>query len=152
MEIVVVGFVSDYLALGKTRLLLRLNIDRYWSAAIGLVAMADIILSLAISFGIIVLFGLVVTLPSSMNMATQTFTMANMINIWVPLLLSTLFTSIWTILILISITAIKVLAPSHRFITWFFDVDKHPVQAIGIVAGTLVIVPSLIWSLMWAVI
>jgi len=51
---------------------------------------------------------------------------------------STLFTSIWTILILLSTAVLKLLAPIHRFTAWFFDVDHHPVKAIGIVAGALV--------------
>jgi hypothetical protein len=65
--------------------------------------------------------------------------------------LSTLFTSIWTILILLSTTALKFLAPVHRFTSWFFDVDKHPVQAIGIVSGGLVIIGSMIWTVLRAI-
>jgi hypothetical protein len=64
---------------------------------------------------------------------------------------STLFTSVWTILILLSTTVLKLLAPVHRFTAWFFDVEKHPVQAIGIVAGALVMIGSLIWTVLRAV-
>jgi hypothetical protein len=64
----------------------------------------------------------------------------------------TLMTSIWTILIVLATTALKLLAPVHRFTAWFFDVEKHPVQAIGIVAGALVMLGSLIWSVLRAVI
>lgn len=67
-------------------------------------------------------------------------------------LASTLFTSVWTILILLSTTVLKLLAPLHRFTAWFFDVEKHPVQAIGIVAGALVMIGSLIWTVLRAVI
>ena len=35
---------------------------------------------------------------------------------------TTLFTSIWTILILLSTAALKLLAPIHQFTAWFFDV------------------------------
>jgi hypothetical protein len=68
------------------------------------------------------------------------------------LFLSTLFTCIWTVLILLSTTALKLLAPAHRFTTWFFDVGKHPVQAIGIVAGALVMIGSLIWTVLRAIV
>jgi hypothetical protein len=68
------------------------------------------------------------------------------------LFLSTLFTSIWTILILISVTVLKLLVPLEVFTTWFFDVNRHPVQAIGIVSGTLVMAGSLIWTLLRSVI
>src|SRR5215471_4477492 len=30
------------------------------------------------------------------------------------------------------------LAPLQRFTIWFFDVDKHPLEAVGIVTGALV--------------
>jgi hypothetical protein len=70
----------------------------------------------------------------------------------IPLLLSTLLTSIWTTLLLLSTTALKLLTPVHRFTAWYFDVEKHPVQAIGIVAGALVIIGSLVWSLVLVVI
>jgi hypothetical protein len=50
---------------------------------------------------------------------------------------STLLTSIWITLILLSTIVLKLLAPIHRFTAWFFDVQKHPVQAIGIIAGAL---------------
>lgn len=38
------------------------------------------------------------------------------------------------------------LAPVQRFTDWFFDVEKHRLQAIGIVAGALVMIGSLISS------
>jgi hypothetical protein len=59
---------------------------------------------------------------------------------------STLFTSVWSILILVSASALKFLAPIDRFTAWFFDVEKHPVQAVGIVAGALVMAGGSIWS------
>ena len=65
---------------------------------------------------------------------------------------STLLTSVWTVLVLVSSTALKLLAPLHRFTAWFFDADKHPLKAIGIVAGALVMIGALIWSVVKAVI
>ena len=43
------------------------------------------------------------------------------------------------------------LAPVQRFTDWLFDVDKHPVQAIGMVVGALVMIGSLVWSFVRAV-
>ena len=51
---------------------------------------------------------------------------------------STLFTSVWLVLVVVSSAILKVLAPVHRITAWFFDVEKHPLQAIGIVAGILI--------------
>jgi hypothetical protein len=42
---------------------------------------------------------------------------------------------------------IKLLVPVQRGATWFFDVEKRPIEAIGIVAGALIILGSLVWSL-----
>jgi hypothetical protein len=57
---------------------------------------------------------------------------------------STLFTSVWLALIVISSTLLKLLAPLHRFTAWFFDVDKHPLKAVGIVTGALVMLGAAI--------
>ena len=65
---------------------------------------------------------------------------------------STLLTSIWITLILLSTIILKLLIPLQRFTAWFFDVEKHPVQAIGIVAAALVMIVSLIWTVLRAVI
>jgi hypothetical protein len=37
---------------------------------------------------------------------------------------------------------IKLLAPLQRFTIWLFDVEQHPLQAVGIVSAFLVIVVS----------
>jgi hypothetical protein len=68
------------------------------------------------------------------------------------ILLATLLTSIWTVLILLSTIALKLLTPLHRFTAWFFDLEEHPVKTIGIVAGVLVMAGSLIWSAVRALI
>jgi hypothetical protein len=72
---------------------------------------------------------------------------------WIgPALLSTLFTSIWTILILVSTTVLKLLAPVQRFTRWFFDVDEHPLRAVGVVSAALVMIGGLVWTVLRAVI
>ena len=66
--------------------------------------------------------------------------------------LSTLFTSIWTALIFLSSIFLKLVAPIHRMTTWFFDVDNHPLEAVGNVAAGLVVAGSLGWSFVRAVV
>jgi uncharacterized protein (DUF697 family) len=65
---------------------------------------------------------------------------------------STLLTSIWTILILLSAAVIKLLSPLQNFTAWLFNVDRHPLQAVGIVSAILVVAGSLIWTVLRAVI
>jgi hypothetical protein len=65
---------------------------------------------------------------------------------YLPVLFSTLFTSIWTILILVSTALLKLLSPVHRATAWFVDLEKRPVQAIGIVSSALIIFGSVIWT------
>jgi hypothetical protein len=62
--------------------------------------------------------------------------------------MSTLFTSIWTILVAVASLVLRLLVPIQTFTAWFFDVERHPVQAIGIIAGGLVIISSLIWKVL----
>jgi hypothetical protein len=66
--------------------------------------------------------------------------------------LSTVFTSVWTILVLLASVALKLLSPIQHLTAWFFDVDKRPLQAIGIVSGALVMLGAGLWSLVrWLV-
>ena len=66
--------------------------------------------------------------------------------------LSTLFTSVWTVLILLSTVVIKPLAPLQRITAWFFDVDVHPIKALGVVSAGLALLTSLIWAALNALI
>ena len=52
--------------------------------------------------------------------------------------ISTLMTSIWATMTLLSGTLLKILEPLRRLVSWFFPVDTHPVRALGVVAGALV--------------
>ena len=73
-------------------------------------------------------------------------------SIYTVQLTSTLLTSVWIFLILLSTTVLKLITPLHQFTSWFFDVEAHPLQAIGVIAGALVVVAALILSLIRAVI
>lgn len=61
---------------------------------------------------------------------------------------STVFTSVWTLLILLSAVAIQIITPIQRFTIYFFDVTHHPLRAIGVVSGTLVMIGSLVWTVL----
>jgi hypothetical protein len=61
-------------------------------------------------------------------------------SVFVP---STMLTSIWVILFLLSSVILGLLAPLEylrRFTLWWFDIDKHPLKAIAKVAATLIVV------------
>jgi hypothetical protein len=64
-----------------------------------------------------------------------------------PRYFSTLFTSVWLTLVVFASAIIKLLAPLHRFTAWFFDVETHPLQAIGMVAGFLVMAGAVVWTI-----
>ncbi len=59
---------------------------------------------------------------------------------------STLLTSVWTLLFLVSSLVVELLAPVEqlrRFTLWWFrDIDKHPLTAIAKVAATLLVVSA----------
>jgi hypothetical protein len=153
--VVEVGVLPDYISLWKTRVLLGAlgRYDRRPSTV--LIVSLDICLSLLISLSIV---------ASASSRTYKDATVEEILKLLHGLLhpadlnaliafpLSTLFTSVWTILILLSTTVLKLLAPIHRFTAWFFDVERHPVQAIGIVTGALVMMGSLIWTVLRAVI
>jgi len=54
--------------------------------------------------------------------------------------------------ILLSTSALKLLVPIRHFTDWLFNVDKQPMNAIGIVAGASLMIGSLIWSLVRVII
>lgn len=65
---------------------------------------------------------------------------------------STLFTSIWMLLVLLSTTILKLLTPLQRFTVWFLDVERHPLKAIGTVSAALVIISAMISTVLRAII
>ena len=158
------SFVPDYVALLKTRAFLRIN----HRLSTLLILCLDLVSSIAIS-GIFILlfftpfilfqFGLfhLSFLPSIFlgvsNPASEfrTLTTPGPPGIYPNALysafyFSTLFTSVWLALIVLSTTLLKFLAPLQRFTIWFFDVQKHPLEAVGIVTGALVMLGAAIWA------
>jgi hypothetical protein len=161
--LVCLGLIPDYFSLGKTRLILRLLEDRRWDGLLPVVVIVDVAFSILISAIALFLFNAilhnyqsiywtyhvmesaVVRLPDLFSVFPMRFTTFEVF------LVSTFFTSVWTILIVLSTAVLKLLAPSQRFTAWFFNVDSHPLQAIGIVAGTLVMAGAIIWVILRAV-
>ncbi len=165
LTFVILSFVPDYLALWKSRFLVSLPISKFEGIFL---VVADVILSLAISSFLVFLYAQVrFGIPPGIHTSIVEYARGiggalinnlggfvgarNHVPLVGPMYVSTLFTSIWTILILLSTTVLKLLVPVHRFTAWFFDVERHPVQAIGIVAGALVMIGSLIWTVLRAV-
>jgi hypothetical protein len=158
------GFPSDYLSLWKTRILLR-RINQSIKGMI-FVPVIDVVLSVLISMVLMLIGDTVASIYLAAQMSVNFFDLyasvvtgfvwslshyitsfsGEYVSMYSLCFVSTLFTSIWTILILVSTSILKLLAPIERFTTWFFDVEKHPIQAIGIVSAALVMTGSLMWS------
>jgi len=66
--------------------------------------------------------------------------------LYIPMFISTIFTSIWVTLILLSTVVLKIVVPTQRFVTWFFEIETRPLRAIGFVSGALMMIGSFTWS------
>jgi len=164
--LLILGFVADYIALAKTRFLMRRLVGNMYLLMIGVL---DICLSIIISI-IFMSISMVIILESGLvdqpnffifilnhqkytdQVNTCLFQVFAAAVLWYMLTISTLFTSLWIIVTGVTVGLIKLLAPVQRVITWFFDVEKYPLQSIGIVSSTLVVTCSLVWSFVRAVI
>jgi hypothetical protein len=174
--IVVCGFVPDYIALWKTRGLLQ-RWPHSSSAGSNLtLVVSDVFLSILIAYVAVTLgaaiedarVGSVAGYAGSfwtlfIQRLTSWYIFVFVVDyisvgppseiitlpgpIWLIFASSTLLTSIWTTLVLVSSILIKVVTPVQHFTVWFFDVEKKPIQAIGVVSGALVVFGGLVWSL-----
>ena len=157
---ILAAFLADYLALWKTRWLLRSKIGGLNSL---FVLILDAALSLTISCAFLWVGMFFVHFVNSTNMTFyQGITMSSdivgyhlhhlfdpyfgVVTWYTPLMISTLLTSIWAALFLIASAVIKVASPLQRFTAWFFDVDRHPLKAVGVVSAALVMIGSLMWT------
>jgi hypothetical protein len=148
--IILLGIVPDYISLWKTRFLLS-RLDRKETTVTAFVlfvvdACLSLIISLGFQFPVMYYFG-----GWSDAWDNTTGILASLIHAHVEgtayFTISTMFTSLWVFWVACSVSVLKLLAPIRSFTAWFFDVDKHPVQAIGIVSGALVMVGAGGWSL-----
>jgi hypothetical protein len=174
---IVATFLADYLSLLKARRLTKVLANPSLRS-LTILCVADVLLSAAISIGSLAFVVVILNLFAGRLIFGASNLIADMLLmffgnhslIWVAkwdtgghvifdspaanyiCSATTLFTSIWMVLIALSTSALKLFSPVRSFTAWFFDVDKHPVQAIGIVAGALVMIGSLVWTVVRAVI
>jgi hypothetical protein len=69
------------------------------------------------------------------------------VNISIVLVTSTMLTSVWVMLFLLSSILAGLIYPLEyirRFTLWWFDIDKHPLKAIAKVAAALIVAGALI--------
>ena len=161
------SLLPDYLAIAKARVIINLISRVRTILSIVLLVLSDVAISCIISFIAILLNlcfsemgGLISAIGlglfwSTLFMAYQSFALLlaevtgnghgwAMFELFVG---STILTSIWTILILVSSIVAKLILPLdsiRQFATWFFDVDRHPIRAISAVAGGLVFAGSMV--------
>jgi hypothetical protein len=57
---------------------------------------------------------------------------------------STLMTSVWIFVTVMASAVLKIIAPIQTFVEWFFPIDRHPIRAIGLVAGLMIWVGSVL--------
>jgi hypothetical protein len=168
------GLLPDYVALAKTRLLLR-----QFSRArrrLGWLVLADLLLSLLISYIFLEISNVPEYMLKSGNIDDMGYFRAALHSLYrvgltytydvitageptwifsagedrypiaILFLLSTLCTSIWTAVLGLSVAVLRAAPSLQRISLWFFDVDAHPIQAIGIMAGALVLACGFVWS------
>jgi hypothetical protein len=152
--------IPDYLALWKTRILLNVVSGIHKSFYLPVVTIADIALSLFISacfFGGLAQifrgegFEMISGIVNVISADLSDHHGRNEFDGFEIYLGSTLFTSLWTVVILLSAILINAFMKVQRFTTWFFDVEHHPVKVIGIVSAALVMTGGGIWSLLRAI-
>lgn len=165
------SFLADYLSLLKTRLILC-----HWGDApmlrMSLIVVGDLIASVAISLAIQAAmsvfatemlwrqygyefvcahYGLCSLVDTEADIIAQQFQRLFTSGEAVPytvFLLSTAFTTVWTILMLVAILLLKMVARLRFAATWLYDADTHPLRAIGLAAASFVLVVTLVcWLL-----
>jgi hypothetical protein len=154
--------LPDYLSLAKSRFLIGRMAISCGFVCVLVIVVLDILLCIIISIGCLAVFTVLtegafgITLVRAEWFYWREMFVESGTSIEMPVYpifaTSTLLTSAWAILVLLSTTVLKALMPVQRFTAWYFDVENHPVQAIGIVAGALVMIASLIWSVVRALI
>jgi hypothetical protein len=174
------GLAPDYVALAKTRFLLR-SLQNRPERFPGML-IADLVLSLVISYAFLEIscipedmlkagtldnMGFVPALWESLSRVGLTYiydvieageptwffgASADSYPVAILLLSSTVSTSLWIVLVWISGIVIKMSVRLQKASVWFFNVEKHPVRAIGVVCGVLLMATGLAWSAIRALI
>jgi hypothetical protein len=159
-DFIFVSILPDYAALAKTRLLLR---SLHTGSII--IIISDMVLSLLISLAFLFTYIISLYFIGLYNeYGTFSAYFAFVVHVfkyeasWIfapsqgkyyaeydVFLLSTLLTSVWTALVLLATAVLKVSTPALKTIAWLYDVENHPIQAIGITIGALLMIGSLVW-------
>ncbi|MBV9653180.1 MAG: hypothetical protein JOZ42_01315 [Acetobacteraceae bacterium] len=150
-------FLGDYIAIAKTRWLLsRVHLYKGGLSLLGLY-LSDVILSLFIGSGVWVLPFIILSAAAGVDFPGPDHTGSDPVivrafydtSIPPPLIAieTALLSSVWTALIFLAALALKVIPPLQVFLGWYFDVSKHPLRAIGMVAWAIVILCGVLWSL-----
>jgi hypothetical protein len=175
MLYLIAGLIPDYIALAKTRVLLRSShrTSHYFAALL----IADLFLSVIISY----IFLEISSIPENILKAGNISEIGFVRALWESLLAtgftyiydaidageptwffttfsdgeypfaillfsSTVLTSIWMLFVWLSGNIIKIANHLQRVSVWFFDVERHPVQALGAVSACLIMTIGFIWS------
>ena len=155
----IAGCLPYYFAVWKSRILIRLSVryNRNLGRTVALVAidlLGSVIVSIVFVYVFIFIQLLLTYLHSPLDVAVPhvVYIFTTVTPILPILYFSTLMTSLWMTLTLLATIVLKLLAPLQHITVWFFDTDKHPLEAIGMVSGALLMLGSLAWSLVRALI
>jgi hypothetical protein len=112
-----------------------------------IIFLLDVILSILIAFVCFAIFirysGMAPLFFEKLESLSEPSVVNWMLIVIIAGLLSSLFASIWTVLLVVASALLRGLSPIRRLMTWFFDVEKKPLQAVGIVAAALILVGAL---------
>jgi hypothetical protein len=168
--IVTVTIIPDYISIAKARLIVSKIANSDLSLVVCGLVFLDIFLSIIIAAVAMTIWGMmsrcsgsiISCVGSSFEVSYETlyfiFERANGRAYGSSdselFIVSTLLTSVWAIIALLSSIVVKALLLAEytrKFTTWFFNIEKHPIRAVGIVSGVVVFGVSLMITLLRAV-
>jgi hypothetical protein len=163
------SIIPDYVSIAKARFILTLVAESKSIAKLTSMVCADILLCFWISWVTMTVYWFIIFLSINpeqdlnLSVAYVSFHMvySSMVllfddlmgrgqgwNVYEWFIGSTILTSIWTIFVLASSVLTKLILPPlsyiRRFTVWYFDVDRHPIRAIGFVGAALVFMGSVV--------
>jgi hypothetical protein len=155
--------LTDFLCLWKARYLLSRIVDESKPSRMALLCGIDVLLSLLVGTGIwsgyfYLFVGSIFDEPSP---TTTGYAMSALLlyetGLVIPSperlsVLSSLLTSVWMITSLAALIVLKIVGPIQSSMVWFFNVQKKPLRAIGLVGGTLIMIGAAVWTLITAII
>ena len=172
MVLFIFNYLPDYLSLLKGRYIIKMMRRRPDYSILVIGTTLDIVLSVIIIYSVCVVLNMVTQFLShkpvlSLDGADIFYkTLVNVLDglkvlvggvpnrplniIYATYYCTSLMTSLWTMLILLTALLIKLasgLNPTMRLLTWMFDVDAHPIRVLGLVSAVIVWVGSIGYGL-----